>query len=363
MKQSNKLKALLLLIYFLIVCLFFEGISWILVSIDSFFYKIGDRNNPSWRLKWIKRHQHSKNTKVYYYTFDLFDSTKGWALTPNLRNITVFDGKILNSNSRGIRGNMEYSYNKLPGQNRILILGDSFTFGDQVSDNETYPYYLQQMLPNTEVINFGIHGYGHDQMLLYLKEEGIKYSPDVVILGFVGDDMNRNLLEFRDYSKPKFELVHNKLQIKNYPVPPPDLTLKNEIYRSKFIDLLTIFYNDLLWKFGINEERKNEITIAIVDEMIERISSIGATPVIFYLPTPHEINDLDDKIIPEEEFLNRYCRERIIHCFSLRSSFLASVKEEINFKPPGHWNPRGNLLISHRLKEYLLDKNLINKSQ
>ena len=137
-----------------------------------------------------------------------------------------------------------------------MVLGDSYTFGDQVSDNETYPYYLLQMLPNTEVINFGIHGYGNDQMLLYLKEEGVKYSPDVVILGFVGDDMNRNLLEFRDYSKPKFEFVHNKLQIKNYPVPPPDFTLKNEIYRSKFIDLLIIFYNDLLWKFGINEERK-----------------------------------------------------------------------------------------------------------
>jgi hypothetical protein len=42
-----------------------------------------------------------------------------------------------------------------------LILGDSFTFGDEVSDNETYSYYLQQMLPHTEVINMGVHGYGH----------------------------------------------------------------------------------------------------------------------------------------------------------------------------------------------------------
>ena len=38
---------------------------------------------------------------------------------------------------------------------RILFLGDSYTFGDNVSDNETYPFYLQQMLPNTEVINMG----------------------------------------------------------------------------------------------------------------------------------------------------------------------------------------------------------------
>jgi hypothetical protein len=34
-----------------------------------------------------------------------------------------------------------------------LILGDSFTFGDEVSDDETYSAHLQAMLPHTEIIN------------------------------------------------------------------------------------------------------------------------------------------------------------------------------------------------------------------
>ena len=53
------------------------------------------------------------------------------------------------------------------------MLGDSFTFGEDVGDDETYSHHLEQLLPGTEVINLGVHGYGHDQMLIYLREEGI----------------------------------------------------------------------------------------------------------------------------------------------------------------------------------------------
>jgi hypothetical protein len=39
---------------------------------------------------------------------------------------------------------------------------------DEVSDDETYSFYLQEMLPQAEIINMGAHGYGHDQMLILL---------------------------------------------------------------------------------------------------------------------------------------------------------------------------------------------------
>jgi hypothetical protein len=120
-----------------------------------------------WRLSWIRRHQ---NGTDIYYTFDIYDPTKGWFSKPNLRDVQVFGNKILNTNSRGL-GKTEYSYDKHSQKVRILILGDSFTFGDEVSDNETYSSYLQAMLPNAEVINMGVHGYGHDQMLILLQEE------------------------------------------------------------------------------------------------------------------------------------------------------------------------------------------------
>jgi hypothetical protein len=71
----------------------------------------------------------------------------------------------------------------------------------------------------TEVLNLGVHGYGHDQMLLYLREEGLRYRPDVVLLGFVQIDMPRNQLSFRDYAKPRFG-VRRRLSRRNVPGVP-----------------------------------------------------------------------------------------------------------------------------------------------
>ena len=181
----------------------------------------GDEDT-TWRRRWISRH--TKSVEIYY-KFDTFDPTKGWISKPNLRDMKAFDNKVLNTNSRGLRGGKEYSYGKHPNTARLLILGDSFTFGDEVSDNETYSYYLHEMIPTTEIINMGVHGYGHDQMLILIKEEGIKYKPDIVILGFLPWDMSRNMLQFRDYAKPRFVLDNNNLTITGPPVPRQKISL------------------------------------------------------------------------------------------------------------------------------------------
>ena len=76
-----------------------------------------------------------------------------------------------------LEGKTEHQYQPTPGRHRIVTLGDSYTFGDEVSDDETYSHYLERCLPDTEVMNFGLSGYGHDQMLLYLEQEGVKYHP------------------------------------------------------------------------------------------------------------------------------------------------------------------------------------------
>ena len=65
----------------------------------------------------------------------------------------MFDNRVLNTNSKGLRGQVEYIYKKPEGMQRILALGDSFTFGEEVGDSETYPYHLQTMAPEAQVIN------------------------------------------------------------------------------------------------------------------------------------------------------------------------------------------------------------------
>jgi hypothetical protein len=57
---------------------------------------------------------------------------------------------------------------------RVNFLGDSFTFGEGVQDNETLPYYFAQLknhstTPTLFVKNYGIHGWGMHQALAIIQ--------------------------------------------------------------------------------------------------------------------------------------------------------------------------------------------------
>ncbi|MBS3136889.1 SGNH/GDSL hydrolase family protein [Candidatus Woesearchaeota archaeon] len=95
--------------------------------------------------------------------------------------------QYISTNSRGLR-DYEYSYEKINNSFRILMLGDSFVEGVEVAAENTTSKLLEKQLNQLEngihydVINFGVGGYGTSQELAYLERDGIKYSPDVVVL-------------------------------------------------------------------------------------------------------------------------------------------------------------------------------------
>lgn len=90
---------------------------------------------------------------------------------------------------------------KRPGRFRVLALGDSFTFGFGVDAEDAYPKQLERLLranrrgSEYDVINAGAPGYATNQELQYLKEDGLAYQPDLVLIGFfAANDVKDNLL-------------------------------------------------------------------------------------------------------------------------------------------------------------------------
>jgi hypothetical protein len=287
----------------------------------------------------------------------------------------VFDGTIVSSNSKGLRGNTEYEYPRTAGKQRIVVLGDSFTFGSEVSDDETYAHDLESDLPNTEVLNLGVQGYGHDQMLLYLEEEGVKYHPDVVILGFTYIDIYRSIWSFDAYAKPKFKLVSGSLQLTNVPVPTPERVLAHEPYRSKALDLLVILREKLRWSLGKNETEARDLTRALLDEIIATTRSIGAVPVFVYLPVGEEIEPFPRRymaltayspsVAEREQYLRGYCQARGIPCLFLGRRFREEAKRGVHLIPPqnlwGHWTPQAHRIAAQEIKDFLLRNKLIQR--
>ena len=273
--MSRKNRFILIFGYVGFLAFLFEGSARLAFSIPQIGKRLEANEDYTYLRNWVREHQ--KSGTATYYAFDMYDPSKGWKPKPNLRDVKAFNGKILNTNSKGLRGKQDFPYTKNQAKLRILILGDSFTFGDEVSDDETYSYYLQEMLPHTEVINMGVHGYAHDQMLILLKEEGVKYEPDIVILGFLALDMSRNILKFRDFAKPRFVLERGELKLTGIPVPRPEEILQWDWTRPRILDVFSTLQHRVKKISGLQKTEMEEVTTAILTDMIRVIESIRAT--------------------------------------------------------------------------------------
>jgi lysophospholipase L1-like esterase len=77
---------------------------------------------------------------------------------------------------------------------RIVVLGDSFTFGFGVPGEDGYPNVLEKMLNEKptrgriEVLNLGVGGYSTHDEALVLAHKGVEWNPEIVVIGYVLND-------------------------------------------------------------------------------------------------------------------------------------------------------------------------------
>jgi len=161
----------------------------------------------------------------------VYDEQLGWINQPLYELID--DGIFINA--EGIRSSTNYDTEPSPNILRIALFGDSFTYSAGVPNDETLNYYMELSLAEmgiqAEVMNFGVPAYGPDQSYLRWLYEGINYQPDIVILSYSTRMSGRSLNIFRvisspetrlPFSKPRFYLENDSLQLVNSPTIPLD---------------------------------------------------------------------------------------------------------------------------------------------
>lgn len=95
-------------------------------------------------------------------------------------------------NRHGLRG--PEIADRQPDTLRVLVVGDSFTFGVGARDDETFPARLEAILrgrgSRAQVLNAGAPGFGVPDAVAWLERWGWTLEPDVVVLGvFLGNDL------------------------------------------------------------------------------------------------------------------------------------------------------------------------------
>lgn len=128
----------------------------------------------------------------------------GYELMPNLDQ--DFGHRLLRTNGRGMRDSGEYEIEKPPGVLRIVGVGDSGMFGWGLDQDQDYLSLLELNLSRkessrrVEVLNLGVPGYNTQQEVDMLRDRGLQYAPDIVIVGW----------NSTDYQLPFFMLEQRK---------------------------------------------------------------------------------------------------------------------------------------------------------
>lgn len=261
---------------------------------------------------------------------------------------------------------------------KILVLGDSFTFGMGVNNNETYPYYLEQLLNNSEVLNAGVIAYGTAQEELHLEKLLAEINPDLVILGFYINDIS----EIGKLSKivpPQTE------QIENHIFSNLKGLLKKNVCIYKFLtDTISEIPVLRIWltKKGIVSYSVAEIYFIYADNppeyfqdykkeaknLILEMANLSNDFLLVYLP---EESNFNKKMWEEIEYYNlnfinstsnmntpiNFLREITnkgkIDFLDLTEVFAEEYDSGLYLKQDGHFSVKGHSLVATEINKFL----------
>ncbi|MFQ5669538.1 MAG: SGNH/GDSL hydrolase family protein [Acidobacteriota bacterium] len=138
---------------------------------------------------------------LYQYGKFRASRTLIWELVPGWNGREGYG--TVNINSLGLR-EREFSPAKSDGVFRVLCVGDSVTFGHWVEAEQAFPRRLEALLQRgssstIQVINAGVPGYSPFQELAWLREKGWDLKPDLVVVGFVLNDVVERFMTLAAY--------------------------------------------------------------------------------------------------------------------------------------------------------------------
>jgi hypothetical protein len=264
---------------------------------------------------------------------------------------------------------------------RIALVGDSFTFGLEVSYADSWGHQLERALgPDVQVLNFGVDGYGVDQAYLRYARDVRPWQPDVVILGLINHDLFRSLAVYSfvsfpgwpfPFAKPRFVADLDRLALLNVPLPSPEsIVAARSIRELPFIEydpgyraedwewhtldgsyLYRLLVSHARVWTGPDPRRSDtkvlELNRALVRAFAREASAAGARPLLVYFPSDRDFRRRAEDVgweslaqttlrrsgLPYTDVTPCLAKENPAHLFG-----------------PGHYSPLGNAAVAACLR-------------
>jgi hypothetical protein len=331
-----------------------------------------------------------------FFSVSQWDPHVGFSNTPGLEGYSRTSEFVMHIsiNSRGLR-DREIDYIKPRQVFRIGLFGDSFTFGEGVQSDESYPKILEELLNRTrssqgqpkaiEVINFGIGKTGTSHQLAFYQKEGMKYQLDLVIVGFfAGNDFSDNWSGVF-YLKGD-SLVHQagtysrmrKIQRFLYAIPGYKWAATHSHLVNLFRKVATILDDRarMTAAASLNEPlagasadtslQKIHLTMRLIEEFRRQARLHSSDFLLLKLPKrgqrPAASYSSADSIPPHVrqcEQLLATLRQRQIPTLDLIPVFSTLPESTHFFVHDGHMTKLGNHAIARSLQQYLVENALV----
>jgi lysophospholipase L1-like esterase len=304
-----------------------------------------------------------------------FDERLGWRHTPG-KEIQVEPGKndvaevprafFVRINAQGLREDRDLAPEPSSGITRIACIGDSCTFGYCVAGEAAFPKRLEAALgKGYETWNWGVSGYGIDQMLLQLERDVLPTKPRLVVLSVIDDDFRRatRTAYHTGEKKPFYTLDGDALVLRGVPVERVEVG--DAYYKVDAQGSL------VLWRIGEGVKALTKalakdpdaaddtwlVGRALIREAARVTKAAGVKLVVVLLPTDHLIGqDPRARLLPSLEAEG-------IAVLDLYPAYKARMAKDSTrlFIDQFHPTEAGHELIADELAAFLAKRDMLSR--
>ncbi|MEO6201827.1 MAG: hypothetical protein ABIU05_03615 [Nitrospirales bacterium] len=277
-----------------------------------------------------------------------------------------WDQVYVSIDQHGFRRHVDDNHVSEHSGERLLAVGDSFTFGDQVKNSDTWPACIAQQT-RLDVWNGGVFGYGAAQAVLRAEQTIANHGPfDIIIWSItVASDFKRDQLRVRsNFPKPHIASVEGETMMvpTGYFDPSPDfmwLLGYSVILHEHLLPIIQkegdFFYDG---RYKVRGERAAEIE-DIIDFSMQSFAGINGTKkksiLLQYDPWIFSERDLE-RINEERKLIVKYGEKyNIVIIDSFDQVYVPEKRDELwfGYKDFGHHTPYGNKAVCDVVLKWL----------
>ncbi len=286
---------------------------------------------------------------------------------------------------------------------RIVVLGDSVSYGSGVDDKDTFPRILEGLLrtqKKIEVINAGVRGYTTYNEARYFRDRLLEFSPDLVILQTCMNDITNPSWHWNAVSSiqltPPDDAYPNS-ELKNLSLPGKTIfntiakkSLLYAIGRIAYLKFkkigvekkIGIATDGKFWPTYITAESDQTLLPYLEYQSVEwvwlrkqldlalDVAKTKSIPLaLLIVPLSFEL-DPNYPFNPKANFL-RYCRESGIPCLNLIENFkgenpskfylMSSTSKLPNLADVWHFNAEGHKITAELLASFIQNNHLLQR--